>query len=130
MTMFSLFPDKKSVKEILDDMRETLSKNEFVNHFFSSTITFPMGEAETEKTDVGYNLKLEMPGFKKDEIKLTFKDGVLSVRAAHEKKTKNLDIELGENQKVLGSSLTDGILIVRFEKLAPVKEKENEIKID
>ena len=128
MTMWSIFQNK-TPREILNDMKESFPEN-FGNFFSSSKITYPMGEAETEKTDIGYNLKLEMPGFKQDEIKLTFKDGVLSVRAVHEKKTKTLDIELGLNQKVLGSKLEDGILTVRFEKLSLIKEKENEIKID
>ena len=45
-----------------------------------------MMKTDVKETDTGYEVDIDMPGFKKDEIKMQLNDGYLTVSAA-----KNLD---------------------------------------
>ena len=68
---------------------------------------FDKFEAPSMKTDVkevdgNYELSVELPGFKKEEITASLKDGYLTISAKHEESDDKKD----ENDKYIRGSLT------------------------
>lgn len=65
----------------------------FMNNFFDDAFRFPMSQATSQKiysmnTDVKefddkYQLDLELPGYNKEDIKASLKDGYLTISANH-----------------------------------------------
>ena len=100
-----------------------------------------------EETDNEYLVSAELPGIKKDEIKLTFQDGILSLSG--EKKAekevnesnyhryerrygkfcRNIEIPSGVVTDKIDADYSDGILTVTLPKSEEVKPKEIQVKV-
>ena len=52
---------------------------------------------DVKETDAGYELDMELPGYKKEDVKIELKEGNLTVTAATKKDSENKD----ENQKYI-----------------------------
>jgi len=103
----------------------------FSNVFFDPTFDISSKQAlVTKKDDNNYHLEIEVPGFSKENINLSVKEGKLYVTAEREgKSTKNFIYKLNSkiNTSKIAASCKDGILNV----ILPIKETEQiKVKID
>ena len=133
-------------------------KNNIDNLFnddFSSFFNFPFVQpslmrTDVKETDTDYKLEVEMPGFKKDDIKMSLDNGYLSISAAvsekeNEEKEKGSYIRKERTQRCsrsfyVGDNLTEedikakfenGILTVDIPKKEPKKiEEKKTIEIE
>ncbi len=92
-----------------------------------------------KKRDVGYDLEIPLPGFKKDEISLTIENNHLVLNAKKEEGSEEENVsddqtsdkfnerimELSQNidQDKISANLEDGILKIRLPQ-KPVKERD------
>lgn len=122
----------------------------FDNLFDDFFTTDSQGTSSVMKTDIvekegNYELSIEMPGVKKEDIQMELKDGYLNVTASHNTNTEDKDKEgrIIRQERVSGSysrsfyvgndvrtedvkaSFDNGELIVTVPKEAPKKIEEN-----
>lgn len=125
---------------------------EFIEKFFEEDF-FPLYPFKKFSTDVYETEKdivveMEVPGFKKEDIKISFQDGYLKVEGAaketEEKKERNYwrkEIRQGSFVRVIPipkevdskkakASFQDGVLKISLPKIEEEKEFGQEIKID
>jgi len=102
---------------------------------------------DIEETDDAYHIKAEIPGVKKEDVKVTIEDGVLTIKGVkkYEKKKKSkkqlrVECEYGSfirsftlpnNVKTneIEAEFKDGILNLTIPKMEEAKPKELEIKV-
>lgn len=123
----------------------------FDDFFNDSFFTAPTQRPENflMRTDIkddgtNYQLDIELPGYKKEDIKAELKDGYLSISASHEKNTDEKDqngkvlrqeryigsckrsFYVGENlkQEDIHAAFENGILKLSFPKEAPKAVEE------
>ncbi|MBQ2146550.1 MAG: Hsp20/alpha crystallin family protein [Oscillospiraceae bacterium] len=102
----------------------------------------------TDITDTGdaYKLEAELPGFRKEDIKIDIEDGRLTISAEHSTDEKNekdnyvrreryygsysrsFDIT-GIDEEVIGAEYKDGILVLNMPKKAPEQPKARRLEI-
>lgn len=122
----------------------------FDNLFDDFFTTDSQGTSSVMKTDIvekdgNYELSIEMPGVKKEDIQMELKDGYLNVTASHNtnKEDKDKEGRIIRQERVSGSysrsfyvgndvrtedvkaSFDNGELIVTVSKEAPKKIEEN-----
>ena len=122
----------------------------FDNLFDDFLTTDSQGTSSVMKTDIvekdgNYELSIEMPGVKKEDIQMELKDGYLNVTASHntDKEDKDKEGRIIRQERVSGSysrsfyvgedihtedvkaSFNNGELIVTVPKEAPKKIEEN-----
>ena len=122
----------------------------FDNLFDDFFTTDAQGPSSVMKTDIvekdgNYELSIEMPGVKKEDIQMELKDGYLNVTASHntDKEDKDKEGRIIRKERVSGSyyrsfyvgedihtedvkaSFNNGELIVTVPKEAPKKIEEN-----
>ena len=122
----------------------------FDNLFDDFFTTGSQGTSSVMKTDIvekdgNYELSIEMPGVKKEDIQMELKDGYLNVTASHNtnKEDKDKEGRIIRQERVSGSysrsfyvgedihtedvkaSFNNGELIVTVPKEAPKKIEEN-----
>lgn len=122
----------------------------FDNLFDDFFTTDAQGTSSVMKTDIvekdgNYELSIEMPGVKKEDIQMELKDGYLNVTASHNTNSEDKDKEgrIIRKERVSGSysrsfyvgedihtedvkaSFNNGELIVTVPKEAPKKIEEN-----
>ena len=122
----------------------------FDNLFDDFFTTYSQGTSSVMKTDIvekdgNYELSIEMPGVKKEDIQMELKDGYLNVTASHntDKEDKDKEGRIIRKERVSGSysrsfyvgedihtedvkaSFNNGELIVTVPKEAPKKIEEN-----
>ena len=89
-------------------------------------------KTDIRETDTNYELAIDLPGFKKDEIHIELKNGYLTISAAKglDKDEKapegNRSFYVGTDlqPKDVSAKFTDGILELTFPKEAPKKEPD------
>lgn len=76
-------------------LRPSIFSNNFMDDMFDDMFSMPFGmsrgqnnyqalmNADVQETDNGYLLELELPGFKKEDLKAELKDGYLTINASH-----------------------------------------------
>ena len=127
---------------LFDDMFDDF----FKNSLFSGTKSLGLKTDIVEKED-SYQLQIEVPGFKKEDIKVNLKDGYLTINAKTDSKTEEKDTEgniirrerysgsmsrsyyLGDNVKPedISANCADGILKVNvMKKEEPETEETSE----
>ena len=100
-----------------------------------------------EETDNDYLVSVEVPGIKKDEVKITFHDGVLAISGEKkaEKEVKdanyhryerrygkfcrNIDIPSTIMTDKISADYSEGVLNVKLPKAEEVKPKQIEVKV-
>ena len=120
----------------------------FDNLFDDFFTTGSQGTSSVMKTDIvekdgNYELSIEMPGVKKEDIQMELKDGYLNVTASHNTNTEDKEGRIIRQERVSGSysrsfyvgnnvrtedvkaSFDNGELIVTVSKEAPNKIEEN-----
>jgi HSP20 family protein len=124
---------------------------EFIERFFEEDFDFsisPRLATDVYETDKDLVVEMQVPGFKKEDIKISFQDDYLKVegKAEEEKeeKEKNYwrkEIRKGSFVRVIPlprkvdpkkakASFKDGILKISLPKIEEVKEAGEEIKIE
>jgi HSP20 family protein len=124
---------------------------EFIERFFEEDFDFsisPRLATDVYETDKDLVVEMQVPGFKKEDIKVSFQDDYLKVegRAEEEKeeKEKNYwrkEIRKGSFVRVIPlpkkvdpkkakASFKDGILKISLPKIEEIKEAGEEIKIE
>lgn len=123
----------------------------FDDFFNDSFFTVPVQKSENYlmRTDIkddgtSYQMDIELPGYKKEDIKAELKDGYLSISASHENSTEEKDKKgkvlrqerysgscrrsfyVGENlrQEDIHASFENGVLKLSFPKEAPKAVEE------
>lgn len=120
----------------------------FDNLFDDFFTTDAQGTSSVMKTDIvekdgNYELSIEMPGVKKEDIQMELKDGYLNVTASHNTDKEDKEGRIIRKERVSGSysrsfyvgedihiedvkaSFNNGELIVTVPKEAPKKIEEN-----
>ena len=120
----------------------TRNNNGWLN-FFSDLFPEPFMKTDIREKDGHHYLDIEVPGFKKEELKLTLRNGTLTISAHHESNTEEKDDKgnvlrqerhsgsamrswyIGEDveEKDIRASFHDGLLTVDIPDTLP---KEND----
>jgi HSP20 family protein len=125
---------------------------EFIEKFFEEdfdfTISPRLAATDVYETDKDLVVEMQVPGFKKEDIKISFQDDYLKVegKAEEEKEEKDRnywrkEIRRGSFVRVIPlpkkvdpkkakASFKDGVLKVSLPKIEEVKETGEEIKIE
>ena len=72
-------------------MNELNTRNDGWMNFFSDLFPEPFMKTDIREKDGHHYLDIEVPGFKKEELKLTLRNGTLTISAHHEKDTEEKD---------------------------------------
>ncbi len=75
--------DNKVFERFGDDFDHFFERNQFLGHspFRKSWFTSDKAATNLSKNEIGYDLQVALPGFKKDEVKIKVENGILSVSA-------------------------------------------------
>jgi HSP20 family protein len=124
---------------------------EFIERFFEEDFDFPISPrlaTDVYETDKDLIVEMQVPGFKKEDIKVSFQDDYLKVegKAEEEKeeKEKNYwrkEIRRGSFVRVIPlpkkvdprkakANFKDGVLKISLPKIEEIKETGEEIKIE
>jgi HSP20 family protein len=80
---------------------------------------------EVSRTDSGYNVEVPVPGYKPDQIEVTFKDGLLSVNGKSERRTFSRSFTIPEDVDAerISARVSDGMLMLSLERLPEMQPK-------
>ena len=127
-----------------DDMFELMPRPRHASQMLSALSNV---RSDIKETDTSYVVEAELPGFKKEDIKLDMTDGILTITAetSSEKEEENKDNYVHKERycgrmmrqyafkdvdaDAITAKYNNGILEVELPKKEPTKTK-NEIKID
>lgn len=117
---------------------KSLGKNREEQEGFRTRENYPHISAEREPladvnvTDRNVKVILEMPGVKKEEIKINAYEGMVEVLANDQQRRYHRTIEIPQdiNIETATSTYNNGILEISFNKTENIKPKGREIKID
>ena len=129
--------------------------DDFFNDAFSYAPAYSKSTANLMKTDIkeqenSYEMKIDLPGFKKEDLKLQLKDGYLTIAAAHNENKDEKDqsgkvvrqerytgsmqrsFYVGENvkQSDITAKFENGVLALNIPKVEPKKELPEESYIE
>ena len=129
--------------------------DDFFNDAFSYAPAYSKSTANLVKTDIkeqenSYEMKIDLPGFKKEDLKLQLKDGYLTIAAAHNENKDEKDqsgkvvrqerytgsmqrsFYVGENvkQSDITAKFENGVLALNIPKVEPKKELPEESYIE
>lgn len=83
-----LLPDVFGDKFFSDFLDDPWSKR-----FFTPTVQNQQMKTDVKETENGYELQIELPGYKKDEVNADLKDGYLTIAASHIENKDEKDTE-------------------------------------
>lgn len=105
--------------------------------------TMPSMKTDIRDTESAYLLDAELPGFSKEEIKISIKDGVLTIRAEHKTESDEKDANgayvrrersrssyvrrfdlTGIHAEAISAAYRDGVLTLTLPKAEPPKVDE------
>lgn len=94
--------------DIMDAMNDWFG---FPRNFFDDSEIENIMQSDVAETDKDYVVKIDMPGMNKDDIKLNYKDGVLSVAGTRQAfkgtSDKNRNIITKREAKAVSQEATD-----------------------
>jgi HSP20 family protein len=148
--MFGLVPFRRA--NDLSTRPDPFDLESVFDNFFNDAFTpafFRTGHpirADIRETDKEYVIEADMPGIKKEDIRLDLRDGVLTIGVEHseqvdEKKENYIRKERrygscsrsfsvdGVNQEGVTAKYNDGVLTVNLPKMAETKPKSHRIDI-
>lgn len=82
-----------------------------------------------ESTEDGYNLRIEIPGYGKEDVKMKVKEGILSIEVA-ESRSYSYSISEKYDVQSITASAKNGILNVHIPLKEEQKPAEIEISVD
>lgn len=73
---------------------------------------------DVTRTEKGYEVEVPVPGYKPDQIDITFKDGVLSVTGKSERRSFSRSFTVPEDvdQERISAKVTDGMLVLTLDR--------------
>ena len=132
-------PERYDMNRSLFDAFDSL----FKPVFFDETKEM---RTDIRETDTGYMLDIEMPGFKKSEIKVSLEDGYLSVSGSRTFESENKDVFLRKErsesfqrsyyvgkeipEESVKAKYEDGVLRLTLPKAQPQKQHTHSINIE
>ena len=131
----------------MDSMLDSFFSPRFLDGwvFDRPAVWYP--NVDVTETDDEYTLKAELPGMSKDDIQITFKDGVLTLEGERKKETESKDVNYHRLERAYGkfcrsfelpsevvadkisAEYKDGVLIVHLPKTEESKSKQIKIKV-
>ena len=134
------------VPSVFDDRDYDLFDEVFDNSFWPFRNNGNLMRTNVEEKDGRYVLSTELPGFNKEDIKMSLKDGVLSIEAAHNENNDEKDKKgnvirqeryegsmsrsfyVGKDVKEsdIRASFKNGVLSVEIPEVKEVEEKPEE----
>lgn len=74
-------------------------------NLFSPTTSFNLMKTDIKETDKGYHLSVELPGFTKDDVKVSLEDGYLLIEAhtSKESETEDKDTKYIRKERYAGT---------------------------
>lgn len=91
--------------------------------------------------EVNYTIELAVAGFTKDEMDITYENGILTVKGTPKDRESNYlyqgiayrefekQFALNEEVKILGADMTNGLLVINLERVIPDHKKPRKIEI-
>jgi HSP20 family protein len=75
-------------------------------------------EYDVTRTENGYEVEVPVPGFKPDQIDISFKDGVLSVNAKSERRSFSRSFTIPEDvdHEQIEARVSDGMLVMSLQR--------------
>ncbi|MGH8310729.1 MAG: Hsp20/alpha crystallin family protein [Steroidobacteraceae bacterium] len=104
--------------------------------------------ADISETDTEYLVRAELPAVKKEDVKVTFDDGVLAIQGERKQRTedkkekyhriesfygtftRSFSLPDNVNADAIRCESKDGVLTVRVPKAEPTKSKPRQIKVE
>lgn len=132
-------------------MNELSTRNNGWMDFFSDLFPEPFMKTDIREKNGHHYLDIEVPGFKKEELKLTLRNGTLTITARHESNTEEKDdkgnvlrqerhsgsamrswyVGNGVQEKDIRANFHDGLLTVDIPDAAShTEESEKQISIE
>lgn len=62
--------------------------DDFLDSFFSNSINPRQFDVDIRETDTGYELKADLPGFKKEDLNVGYDDNILTIEANHDEESE------------------------------------------
>lgn len=142
--MFGMLPFERSNDNVFDTF------DNFVRDFFrSSNTSLPAFRTDIRDAGDKYVLEAELPGFRKEDISLDVKDGILTISAEHKESSdqkdekgsyirrerrygsfsRSFDIS-GINESGITASYTNGVLELSLPKAQPAVPEARKIAIE
>ena len=121
-------------------------KNEDYNEEFENAVWSPMTDIYEDKDD--YKIKADLPGIKKEDVKIAYSDGKLSISGEREQEQETKDAKCHRVERTFGkyfrsfnlpkeikedkikADFKNGQLTVTIPKAEEVKPKEIDIKVN
>ena len=149
--MFGLVPFNR--KSGMSPRNEFLDLNSFFDNFFNDSFTTGFFQtqhpirADIRETEKEYVIEADMPGVKKEDIKLELRDGMLTVGVEHNEEVddkgenyirkerrygsycRSFQVE-GVNQENVTAAYKDGVLTVNLPKTEETKPKTHRIDVN
>lgn len=141
--MFGMLPFDRSDNNLFDTF------DNFARDFFRRSNTdLPAFRTDIRDTGDSYVLEAELPGFKKEDITLDLKDGILTITAAHSDESedkaadgsyirrerrygsfqRSFDVT-GIEEKNITAAYENGVLALTLPKAKPVEPETHRIEI-
>ncbi len=123
-----------------------LSKKEDVDDEYENAVWMPLTDIYEDKDD--YKIKADLPGIKKDDVKISFSDGKLNISGERNQEKETKDAKCHRIERTFGkyfrsftlpkeikedkikAEFKDGQLTVIIPKAEEVKPKEIDIKVN
>jgi len=87
-------------------------------------------EYDVTRTEHGYDVEVPVPGFKPEQIDVSFKDGVLSVNAKSERRSFSRAFTVPEDvdQDAIEARVTDGMLVLSLHRKPEAQPRRIQVK--
>ncbi len=140
--MFGMLPFDRSDSNLFDTF------DAFTRDFFrKSNAELPAFRTDIKDTGDAYLLEAELPGFKKEDISLDLKEGILTITATHNEEgqveegtyirrerrfgsfQRSFDVS-GIDERGITAGYDSGVLSVRLPKVKPAEPETFRINID
>lgn len=142
--MFGMLPFDRSDNNLFDTF------DAFTRDFFrKSNAELPAFRTDIRDTGDAYLLEAELPGFKKEDISLDLKEGILTITATHNESSEEKDDKgtyirrerrfgsfqrsfdvSGIEERGITAGYESGVLSVRLPKVKPAEPETFRINID
>lgn len=117
-----------------------------IDEGYENAVWAPLTDVYEDKD--GYTLKIDLPGIKKEDVKINYVKGKLSICGERNQETESKDAKWTRIEKIYGkyyrafnlpeeiqadkisAEFKDGLLTIRVPKAEEIKPKEIEIKIN